>query len=600
MNIDATIQPPYLGVSDSVMGRRWLGPTPEIERLGLAMAQRCDLPELLGRLLAARGVAPEDAAVWLEPTLKLFMPNPSSLRDMEPAAERLAQAVRRRERVALFGDYDVDGACSVAIMARWLRRLGLSPTNYIPDRLSEGYGPNTPAMVQLAKTHELIVTLDCGALAFEPIAAAREAGADVMVVDHHLALETVPDCVAVVNPNRQDDESGQGHLCAAGVAFLLLAATNRRLRAMGAFAQSPEPNLLEELDLVALATVADVAQLKGVNRAFVRQGLKALAQRGNPGLAALCDASRMSGPPSAYHLGYLLGPRVNAGGRVGESGAGARLLTAADSAASAPLAAELDRWNRERQAIEADVLAAALAQAEARWESEGPSGLVWAAGEGWHPGVIGVVAGRLKERYDRPSLVIALEKGRGKGSARSVSGVDLGRVVHAAAAAGLLVQGGGHAMAAGLTVEDSRLREAVGWIEAELTKQGANRLGPRDLRLDGAVTPSGATLELCESLDRAGPFGAGAPAPRLAITAAKLQWVKPAGEAHLRAVLTDARGGRLEAVAFRAQETALGGFMTARNNGAPVHAAGRLSVDSWGGRRKVQLQIDDLAPVGGF
>ncbi|WP_018632136.1 single-stranded-DNA-specific exonuclease RecJ [Neomegalonema perideroedes] len=589
--------PPYLNVSGSVLGRRWLGPTPDVERRGLGLAQRCGLPELLGRLLAARGVSVEEAPLWLEPTLKHYMPDPSSLRDMEAASARLAEAALRGERVALFGDYDVDGACSTALMSRWLAHFGVSATVYIPDRLREGYGPNVPAMTRLGATHDLVITLDCGTLAFEPIAAAREAGAEVMIVDHHLALETLPDCVAVVNPNRQDDDSEQGHLCAAGVAFLLLAATNRRLRAQGAFASRPEPNLLEELDLVALATVADVAQLRGVNRAFVRQGLKVLGRRGNLGLAALSDASRLSGAPSAYHLGYLLGPRVNAGGRVGDSGAGARLMTCADPALAAKLAADLDRWNRERQAIEADVLSQAMAQAEARWEREGPGGLVWAAGEGWHPGVIGVVAGRLKEKFDRPSLVVALEGALGKGSARSVHGVDLGSAVHAAAEKGLLVQGGGHAMAAGLTVAAERLAEATSWMEAELSRQGANRLGPRELRIDGAVTPSGATLELCESLERAGPFGAGAPSPRLAVTAARVSWPKPVGETHMRCVLTDSRGGRLEAVAFRAQETALGGFMAARSDGALVHAVGRLSADEWNGRRRVQLQIEDMAPL---
>ncbi len=600
MAMDATTEdPPYLDVSRSVLGRRWLGPTPDVERRGLGLAQRCDLPELLGRLLASRNVSVEEAPLWLEPTLKRYMPDPSSLRDMEPAAERLAAAARRGERVALFGDYDVDGACSTALLSRWLAHFGVKATIYIPDRLKEGYGPNVPAMARLGASHDLVITLDCGTLAFEPIAAARAAGAEVMVVDHHLALEHLPDCLAVVNPNRQDDDSDQGHLCAAGVAFLLLAATNRRLRALGAFASRPEPNLLEELDLVALATVADVAQLRGLNRAFVRQGLKVLGRRGNPGLAALSDVSRLSGAPSAYHLGYLLGPRVNAGGRVGDSGAGARLLTCEDAGLAAKLAADLDLWNRERQAIEADVLSQALSQAEARWEREGPSGLVWAAAEGWHPGVIGVVAGRLKEKFDRPSLVIALTEGLGKGSARSVHGVDLGRTVHAATDHGLLVQGGGHAMAAGLTVEAARLEEATRWIEADMSRQGANRLGVRDLRLDGALTPSGATLELCESLERAGPFGAGAPSPRLAVTAARIGWAKPAGEAHMRCVLTDSRGGRLEAVAFRAQESALGGFMASRSGGGLVHAAGRLSVNEWNGRRSVQLQIDDMAPLGG-
>jgi len=587
----------FLGVEASVLGRRWIGPGAETERLGLAIAQTADLPEIVGRVLARSGVAPEAALAYLEPTLRDLMPDPSTLRDMDAAAERLADAVQRGERIAIFGDYDVDGAASSALLYRWLGALGRRAEIYIPDRIDEGYGPNVPAMEALAARSDLILCVDCGTLSFEPIAAARAKGAEVIVADHHLAAETLPEATAVVNPNRQDDDSGMGHLCAAGVVFLLLVAANRALRGRGWFHKAgvPQPDLMGMLDLVALATVADVAPLIGLNRALVRQGLRIMAQRCNPGLTALADVARMQSAPTAFHLGFLLGPRINAGGRIGKADLGARLLTTADPAEAAALAERLDALNAERRETEAAVLDAAILQAEERG-ADGP--LVWAAGAGWHPGVVGIVASRLKERFDRPAVVIGLEGGEGKGSGRSVSGVDLGSAIARLAREGAILKGGGHRMAAGLTVAEARLADAMARLGDLLALEGAGAGGPRDLALDGALAPAAASVELCEMLEQAGPFGASAPAPRFAIPDARIAFAKPAGDSHLRLTLAGEAGGRLDAIAFRAFEGSLGEFLSNRA-GAPVHVAGKLEIDDWGGRRKAKLRVDDAAPSGG-
>ncbi len=579
---------PTTGQTRSVTGRTWTYPGAEIERAGLAIAQRHSLPEIVGRVLAARGVQIDEAPVYLTPSLRDLMPNPSSLADMDQAADRLAKAVKDGERIALFGDYDVDGGASVAVMQRWLQMLGHSATLYIPDRIDEGYGPNIPAMEKLAGRHSLIICLDCGTLSHEPIAAAIAAGADVIVADHHLAGETLPDCTAVVNPNRQDDTSGLGQLCAAGVAFLLLAAANRALRPN--FPGGKEPNLLNLLDLVALATVADVAPLTGLNRAFVRQGLTVLRARQNPGLRALADVARMDAAPTAFHLGFLLGPRVNAGGRVGQADMGARLLCCDSPEEAMGLAARLDDFNTERRAIEAEVLASAIAQAEQRGAS---GGLVWAAGEGWHPGVVGIVASRLKEQFNRPAIVIGLANGEGKGSGRSVENVDLGRAVQAAVREGMLMKGGGHKMAAGLTLSEDKLSDAMVWLDEALTKQGADKTGPRDLRLDGALAPRGATLDLCETLEKAGPFGAGAPAPRFAFKDVQLMGAREVGDGHLAGSISSA-GARLDFIAFRAFQSELGPAVMGLK-GAPIDAAGRIQIDEWRGTRRVKLHLADVA-----
>jgi len=574
----------FLGVETSLTGRRWIGPTGAEDRLSEAMAQITRLPLPLCRTLVRRGVAPDEAGRFLAPQLRDLLPDPMGLRDMGVAADRLLQAVNSRQRIAILGDYDVDGGASSALLIIWLRALGLQATLYIPDRIDEGYGPNVPAMAALARDHDLILCVDCGTLSHEPIAAAR--GADVVVLDHHLGAETLPPALAVVNPNRQDEDGTLGHLCAASVVFLLLVEANRRLRAAGV----QGPDLMGLLDLVALATVADVAPLIGVNRALVRQGLTVMARRERPGLVALADVARMDRAPNCHALGFLLGPRVNAGGRIGRADLGARLLATDDPAEAASIAARLDELNTERRDIELRVREAALAQAGARG-LEGP--LVWAAGEGWHPGVVGIVAARLKEATNRPAVVIGLERGIGKGSGRSVSGVDLGAAVQRLAAEGLLTRGGGHRMAAGLTVEEDRIEAAMARLGELLARQGAGRGGAADLRLDGLLMTGAATAQLVEQIEAAGPFGASAPAPRFAFADQAVS-ARRVGETHLRLTLTDGMGPPLEAIAFGAFDTALGPVL-AQPGAQRFHLAGRLEISHWNGRSKVQLRLEDAA-----
>lgn len=589
----AAHEPAFLDVERSILNRRWTGPGDAAERMGAAIAQTLGAPEIVGRILAARGVAPEEAEAYLAPTLKDLTPDPSSLKDMDEAAARLVKAATARERVAIFGDYDVDGAASSALLVDWLGALGVKASVYIPDRIDEGYGPNVEAMESLARAHDLIICVDCGTLSFEPVAAAVAAGVDVMIADHHMAGETLPECLAVVNPNRHDDESGMGHLCAAGVVFLLLVAANRDLRERGAAA----PDLMSALDLVALATVADVAPLIGLNRAFVRQGLKVMAGRGRVGLRALADVARLTTAPASFHLGYLLGPRVNAGGRIGKADLGARLLSTTSDEEAEGIAFELDRLNVERREIEADVLRNAIEQMEARAAGAGdPGPLVWAAAEGWHPGIVGIVAARLKERFERPAVVIGLDAGEGKGSARSIEGVDLGAAIAALTREGVLLKGGGHRMAAGLTVAADRLEDAMAALAGKLAREVGALPAARSLRIDAPLGAAAATPDLCEALERAGPFGQAAPAPRFACPAQKIAFAKRAGEDHLRLTLTDRSGGRLDAIAFRAFQTELGPFLESRQ-GAPVHVAGRLEIDDWGGRRKAKLRVEDAAPA---
>ena len=574
----------FLGVEASLTGRRWIGPTGEEDRLSEAMAQITRLPLPLCRTLVRRGVGPEDAERFLAPQLRDLLPDPLTLRDMGVAADRLLQAVQSRQRIAVFGDYDVDGGASSALLILWLRALGLKATLYIPDRIDEGYGPNVPAMAALARDHDLILCVDCGTLSHEPIAAAK--GADVVVLDHHLGAETLPAALAVVNPNRQDEDGSLGHLCAASVVFLLLVEANRRLRAGGV----QGPDLMGMLDLVALATVADVAPLIGVNRALVRQGLKVMARRERPGLVALADVARMDQAPNCYALGFLLGPRVNAGGRIGRADLGARLLATDDAQEAVSIAARLDELNTERREIELRVREAALAQAEARG-LDGP--LVWAAGEGWHPGVVGIVAARLKEATNRPAVVIGLEGGIGKGSGRSVSGVDLGAAVQLLAAEGLLTRGGGHRMAAGLTVDEGQIEAAMARLGDLLARQGAGRGGAADLRLDGLLMTGAATAQLVDQIEAAGPFGASAPAPRFAF-ADQAVTARRVGETHLRLSLTDGMGPPLEAIAFGAFDTALGPVLS-QPGAQRFHLAGRLEISHWNGRSKVQLRLEDAA-----
>ncbi|MCG6902608.1 MAG: single-stranded-DNA-specific exonuclease RecJ [Rhodobacter sp.] len=575
----------FLNIDASLTGRRWLGPSVEQDRLQTAMAQTTGLPIAVCATLVRAGVAAEDAPAYLAPALRDLLPDPMRLRDMGPAAERFAAALEARQRIAIFADYDVDGGASAALLLSWLRDMGHGATLYVPDRIDEGYGPNVPAMQALASDHDLIVCVDCGTLGHDPIAAAT--GADVIVLDHHLGGETLPAAVAVVNPNRQDESGDLGHLCAAGVVFLLLVEVNRRLRDAG----RKTPDLMALLDLVALATVADVAPLIGVNRALVRQGLKVMAARRRPGLVALADVARMDTAPTPYHLGFLLGPRVNAGGRIGQADIGARLLATDDPHEAAALAERLDRLNSERRDIENAVRDAALEQAAQRG-FDAP--LVWAAGEGWHPGVVGIVAARLKEASNRPAIVIGLDGEVGKGSGRSVTGIDLGVAIQRVTAEGLLLKGGGHKMAAGLTVARDRLEPAMARLAELLGKQGAGDIGPRDLRLDGALMPGAATVDLIHQIETAGPFGAGAPAPRYAFPSQTIGFARRVGESHLKLTIGDGMGGKLDAIAFGAFDTALGQVLS-DHGGARFHFAGRLEVNQWRGRQTPQLRLEDAA-----
>lgn len=576
----------YLGVERSLTGRRWIGPDGDEDRAAEALAQATDLPAPLALVLARRGIAADEAEAFLAPSLRALLPDPRCLRDMEAAAERFVRALQGSQRIAIFGDYDVDGGASAALLLTWLRDMGHDATLYIPDRIDEGYGPNEDAMAALARDHDLIVCVDCGTLSHEPIAAAQ--GADVIVLDHHLGGETLPDCLAVVNPNRQDETGELGHLCAAAVVFLLLVEGTRLLRAEGVAG----PDLMGSLDLVALATVADVAPLIGVNRAFVRQGLRVMARRARPGLVALADIARMNTAPSAYHLGFLLGPRINAGGRIGRADLGARLLTTADPQEAGALAEKLDQLNTGRREIEAQVQAAALAQAEARG-TDGP--LVWAAGEGWHPGVVGIVAARLKEATNRPAVVIGLEGGTGKGSGRSVGGIDLGAAIQRLTAEGLLAKGGGHRMAAGLTVDAGGIEPAMARLAELLEKQGAGRIGPADLRVDAMLMPGAASTELIERIDAAGPFGMGAPAPRFAFPDCRIASARRVGENHLKISFSDGTGPRLDAICFGGFDGPLGAELEG-HGGRRFHLAGRLEINQWQGRSAAQLKLEDAAP----
>ena len=577
---------PFLNVATSLTGRRWTGPDAAQDRLAEGMAQATRLPLPLCRILAARGITPEAAPAFLAPSLRDLLPDPLTLKDMGPAAVRLLRAVAAREKIAIFADYDVDGGASAALLLTWLRHFGLAATLYIPDRIDEGYGPNVPAMASLAAAHDLILCVDCGTLSHDPIAAAK--GADVVILDHHLALETLPQALAIVNPNRQDEDGTLAHLCAAGVVFLLLVEANRRLKQQG----SQVPDLMALLDLVALATVADVAPLTGLNRAFVRQGLKVMARRDRPGLRALADVARMDQAPTPYALGFLLGPRVNAGGRIGQADLGARLLATADEMEAARLAAQLDQLNTDRREITEAVRIEALAQAEARG-LDAP--LVWAAAEGWHPGVVGIVAARLKEAANRPSVVIGFEGDDGKGSARSIHGVDLGAAIQRLAAEGMITKGGGHKMAAGLSLTRAQLQPAMERLADLLARQGSGAQGPQDLRIDSLLATSAATVALVEQVETAGPFGQAAPAPRFAFANAQVS-ARRIGDSHLKLTVSDGSGPALDAIAFGAFDGPLGPALDNPGH-RRFHLAGKLELNHWNGRTRVQLRLDDAAPA---
>ncbi|WP_127089468.1 single-stranded-DNA-specific exonuclease RecJ [Aquabacter cavernae] len=590
----------FLGVSASATGRGWSDRLDaRASQLALAIAQRHNVPEILARVLAGRGVPLDEVPGYLDPSIRALLPDPLVLTGMADGVERIAQAARSGERVAVFGDYDVDGATSTALLVSFLQAAGLDPLFHIPDRIFEGYGPNIGAIEQLAaKGVSLLVTVDCGTTSIETLAAAKTLGVDVVVLDHHQAGEHLPDAVAVVNPNRADDLSGLGHLCAAGVVFMTLVALSRRLRELGHWNDRPAPDLLQSLDLVALGTVADVVPLRGLNRAFVSKGLIALKRRQRLGLTALMDVARLDGPPRPWHLGFLLGPRINAGGRIGDAALGTRLMLTDDPVEAKRIAAELDRLNTERQEVERAILAAAEGEAIAAVGLEDTGATVVVTGDGWHPGVVGLVASRLKERFNRPAFAIAFNGETGTGSARSIPGVDVGRAVHGAVDAGLLRKGGGHAMAAGLTVERGQLGALRAYLEETLATAVMKARADRTLALDGALTASGATISLVEQLAKAGPFGAGNPEPVFAFPNHKLAYVEAFGAGHVRGRLMSNDGTALKIMAFRIAEEPLGKALLA-SRGRMIHLAGTLDLDHWQGETKVSVRIRDMAEAHG-
>jgi single-stranded-DNA-specific exonuclease len=593
----------FLGVENSATGRAWRDRLDERGAVcALDIAQRHELPELLARILAGRNIEADAVAAFLDPTIKHAMPDPHVLTAMKEAAERIADAVTRGESVAIFGDYDVDGATSAALLARYLRQCGLAPLIHIPDRLFEGYGPNVEAVGALAERGAtLLVCVDCGTTSIEPLVEAKKLGLDTVVIDHHQADEELPPAVAIVNPNRRDDLSGLGHLAAVGLTFMTVVALNRVLRGRGFWqAGRSEPDLLALLDDVALGTVADVVPLIGLNRAFVAKGLIALRRRERAGHVSLMDVARLTGPPEAWHLGFLLGPRINAGGRIGRADLGVKLLLEDDPIEAAKIAGELDRLNQERQAIEQGTLAQAEAEASAALGIEEKGAVVVTAAEGWHPGVVGIVAGRLKEKFGRPAFAIALEPGGiGTGSGRSIAGVDIGRAVRRAVTEGLLLKGGGHAMAAGVTLRKGALAELRAFLEATLGADVETARRSSGLMIDGAVTAAAANAELIAMIERAGPFGSGNPEPVIALPAHTVTYVEEVGQAHVRVRLKSADGSGLNAIAFRAAGQKLG--VALRNSrGQRVHAAGTFALDRWQGEERVQFKLTDIAPAEPF
>lgn len=585
-----------LDVASSVLDKKWIF-TPTDERLAIAMAQAHGLPLIVTRLLAARGVGLDSVNGFMNPTLREQMPDPYVLRDMQAAAERIADAIEKGQRVAVFGDYDVDGATSSALLKRFFNALGLPLTVYIPDRIAEGYGPNAAALQKLRdQGADLLVTVDCGITAYDAIAAGRAAGLDIVILDHHRAEPALPDAHAVVNPNRLDCDSGLGHMAAVGVTFLAIVAINRVLRQRGYYAAHnlPEPHILKWLDIVALGTVCDVVPLTGINRAFVSQGLKVMAMRQNAGLVALGDVAGVSQEIGAFHAGFVFGPRVNAGGRVGEAGLGWRLLSTDDAHEARALAARLHDYNSERKAIEDGVLTEALAMVESRLTDD--DHVIMVAGEGWHPGVIGIVAARIKEKYNRPACVIAFdENGIGKASGRSAGVVDLGGAIIAAKQSDILIAGGGHKMAAGFTVAKDRMDDLKKFINDHVAAQLSGVPMQAELRVDHVLSVSALTLDMAETIASLGPYGAGHAEPRFVLSAVKIIKATVVGEKHVSCFIQDTAGGAsVKAIAFRALDTALGETLL-KAAGAPLHLAGHITINNWQGRQSVNFQIVDAA-----
>ncbi|EJJ25539.1 single-stranded-DNA-specific exonuclease RecJ [Rhizobium sp. CF142] len=588
----------FLGVEKSVLDNRWVSRLDQAgQNRALAMSQMHGLPDLIARVLAGRGVTADEAVEFLDPTIRSLMPDPYKLTDCEKAAKRLAEAIRDGEPVAIFGDYDVDGAASSALMYRFLNHFGVKAHIYIPDRIFEGYGPNPTAINQLIDNGaSLIVTVDCGSTSHEALAAAANRNIDVVVIDHHQVTHELPPCHSLVNPNREDDLSGLGHLCAAGVVFMVLVATLRLLRQAGD-KRILAIDLLQWLDIVALATVCDVVPLKGLNRAYVVKGLVAARHQSNAGLAALFRKAGLAGPVTPYHFGFLIGPRINAGGRIGDAALGSRLLTLDDAVEAEAIAQRLDELNRERQAMEAVMLQEAEAEALAEYgDGEGASVIV-TAHEKWHPGIVGLIAARLKERFKRPAFAIAFDpSGRGTGSGRSINGFDMGRMVRAAVDEGLLVKGGGHAMAAGLTVERGKLGLLRAFFTEKAQKTVSALVANETLKIDGAIAASGATIELIDRLETAGPYGSGHSQPVFAVPAHRVRDSRLVGERHVKVTLEAMDGARLDGIAFRAAETPLGNLLL-NSRGANLHVAGSLGAEHYQGSRRIQLRISDGAPA---
>lgn len=586
---------PVLGVERSVLGKNWRMPVPDDALISQIVRQH-RLPEILARILAGRGLEVDAISGYLAPRLKDSFPDPSSFKDMDLAAQQVWDAIEAGCKVAVFADYDVDGATSAAQLLGWAKALEQAWTIYVPDRVDEGYGPNTEAFRQLQEQGvELVITVDCGAAAHQPLQAAADMGLAVIVVDHHLMDDHFPPADALINPNRPDDESGCGHLAAAGVSFVFLAALNREGRRRGAFENQSEPDLLGFLDLAALGTICDVVPLHGFNRAIVAQGLKVMSDWSRPGLKALAQIASVEGEASTYHAGFVIGPRINAGGRVGQSDLGTRLLSSENAEDVAGIASELDRFNRERREIEARVLDEAMAQVQSQAADRS---ILVAAGDGWHPGVIGVVAGRIKERFDKPAIVIGIDRGQlpalGKGSGRSVEGVNLGGAIAAAREAGLLLAGGGHAMAGGLTVDADGINALVEFLDTRLEPELAAAHEARMLKLDGILSAAGVTLELVDEMARLAPFGQGNPEPRIVVPELRVAFAKRVGTDHVRVSLAARDGTQVQAICFRCADTPLGETLLAAGDGF-WHVAGRVKINEWQGRKTVQLQVEDMA-----
>ena len=588
----------FLDVSSSASGQRWVERLDNISRnTALAISQTLDVPELIGRVMAGRGVELEEAASFLAPSIRELMPDPDVLTDMKAATSRICDAIQNNQQVAIFGDYDVDGACSSALFSKFMSHHGITSEIYIPDRIFEGYGPNPEAINMLIENGaNLIVTVDCGATSFDALAEAAKKKTDVVVLDHHQVSDELPEATALVNPNRQDDLSGLGHMCAAGVVFMTLVACVRELRSRKFYNESLKPpDLFSWLDLAALATVCDVVPLKGLNRAFVVKGLQVMRNQQNIGLRALMRVGRLDGPPRPYHLGFVLGPRINAGGRIGDAALGSRLLTTDDDILAGEIAQQLEDLNNQRQAAEKIMLEQAVAEAEAEMrDGEGPAIMITASDE-WHPGIVGLLASRLKDRFKRPAISIAFDRnGKGSGSGRSVSGVDLGAAVRAAVDEGILEKGGGHAMAAGLTVSKENLGGLRQFLEARLAEDvGKSRLF-QTLKIDGALTARSVTLDLIDMLERAGPYGQGHPQPVFAFPAHQIRYAKIVGTDHVSFSASAGDGAQLRGIAFRAAETEMGQLLL-NSKGRQVHLAGTLNADYWQGARRVQLRLIDAA-----